>query len=423
MAISVNYILEQEKLRKQEDQAHPLAAPQDKQEAQVPLQQNYEQEQAVEEQLAEAPKPPRPTGFEDYDDGQYEAMSTFMTPEQMQAIGSKDPSAFMDNMQQRIYENSARQPTDPYQDEGYKKSRKFAAIGDVLGLASQVAGAAMGADTKERTFEQSSMGRLTANQQNLYNRYLQESDRYSRGLVNAQMQDYTQGKRDWKDTQALLNKTLSDYNKEQIASAKEAQRIKETESRSAKQEEQFNTRIEQTERRMDIQENQQNKRNAATNRREDRLDRQYDYKIDPDNKINEKIGPHIVVPAHPDDPNATVDEFGTRISVVPLSNERKTTYGKEAIANAEFMERHPEYALPYDKTAHSSTQLRDLGEVYVEELYNKQFEQSSPIASPSAGVNAGAAAGAIGTPDRTPSPTTHNTSNQESAEELFPIVL
>lgn len=164
--------------------------------------------------------PSKPTNWTDEE---YEAVRRLKSDEEIQSIFSNpDPNDFLNGIATQSYRQNTRQPLEP-DEKQMKRQRAFAGIGDVLSLFSQAAGLSMGAKQKERSFEQSAMGMLAPKQQKLYDNYLTRSDEYNKGLVNAKMKDYLQGHKDWKSTQKDIQGILDTHRKEKIAEKKEEQ--------------------------------------------------------------------------------------------------------------------------------------------------------------------------------------------------------
>ena len=104
-------------------------------------------------------------------------MQAGFTPEQIGRLGQNpDPQSFLNGLATQTYKQTVQEP-EPIDEKKMERHRKFAAIGDVLSLFSQAAGAAQGAHLRERKFEEGAMARLSENQRKLYDRYLQEADR------------------------------------------------------------------------------------------------------------------------------------------------------------------------------------------------------------------------------------------------------
>lgn len=305
--------------------------------------------------------------------------------EQIASLGqSADPQDFLNGITSRSYKQSMQEPDVP-DEKKMKRQRAFAAIGDALGLVSQAAGAAQGAHVRERKFEEGAMARLSENQQRLYNRYLQRADNYSRGLVNAHMQDYIQGHRDWKDTQQQMIKTLADYRKEKIAAAKQAQKDAIEREKLDNAERKLDASIKDSDRRLTIAE--QNARTAAAraegyNKRAEAWVRKLeDERANPSRGNNiEKHDYEIMIPAHPDDPNAFENDDGELVTIIGTSRAEKDYLIKQAMEDEEFIasleKSNRALAGAAAKGDLSVSQRNSLADYYLQRRYNNQFTQS-----------------------------------------------
>ena len=185
-------------------------------------QQQVEAQESTEVQQ-EAPQERYPNKPTNWTDEEYEAVRRLKSDEEIQSIFSNpDPNDFLNGIATQSYRQNTRQPVEP-DEKQMKRQRMFAGIGDVLSLLSQAAGHSMGARQKERSFEQSAMGMLAPKQQKLYDNYLTRADDYNKGLVNAKMKDYLQGHSDWKSTQKDVQGILDTHRKEKIAEKKQEQ--------------------------------------------------------------------------------------------------------------------------------------------------------------------------------------------------------
>lgn len=433
MSISVNYILEQErnkKLQQQQQDTPAIEAPAQQQvqhEGELPLEQQLEKskqadtgvqdfaekypivrkaynesikpknesmlpppevaEPALMEQLpTEAPQAPQEeisNKPSNWTDEEYNAVRQLYTDEQIQSIYSKpDPNEFLNGIISQIYKNNTPEPIEPDEKE-MKRQTRYAAIGDALGLLSQAAGLSMGAHQKERSFEQSAMAQLTKNQQRLYDNYLQRADQYNRGAVNAYMQDYIKGEKDWKDTQKEVGRILDTQRKEKMAQAKQDQldalnrdKLEETKKRNEAYAKSIDARIE------DLKERAATGRmNAAT---QARLAEARIMKLEADTKAvgasgtstGKKPEYQVAVPAHPTDTLAEELELGNPVRVFNMTNAQRNQYTRDAIADEDFMERHPEFALDWDKKTYTDAQKKDIADAYVQDIYNKKYQSS-----------------------------------------------
>lgn len=307
------------------------------------------------------------------------------TDEQIASLGqSPDPQSFLNGIATRSYRQTMPEP-EPIDEKKMERQRKFAAIGDVLGLFSQAAGAAQGAHVRERKFEEGAMARLSENQQKLYNRYLKQTDNYSRGLVNAQMQDYIQGHKDWRDTEKEMRKALETSRKEKIAEAKQAQRDAIEREKLDNANRKLDAYIKDSDRRLTISE--QNARTQAAraegyNKRAEAWVRKLeDERANPSSGNNIKRHDYeIMIPAHPDDPDAFENDDGELVTIVGTSRAEKDYLIKQAMEDEEFiasLEKSNRALAGAARRGDLSVSQRNLlADYYLQRRYNNQFVAS-----------------------------------------------
>lgn len=433
MSVTINYILEQEKLKKQQEQetvpgiepqqqenfeeefpnVNRVVAPQNKSAlppfsrgvAEVMNERARQPQQQIEPQAQiEQPQQPISMKPEHWSDDEYNAVKQLYSDEQIQSMFSNpDPNELLNGIISNIYKANTPEPKLP-DEKQMAKQRKYAAIGDALSLFSQAAGASQGAYVRERKFEEGAMGRLSENQQKLYDRYLQRADQYSRGLVNAQMQDYLQGHKNWKETENDMRKTLAAYRKEKIDAAKQAQKDAIEREKLDNANRKLDAYIKDSDRRLTIAE--QNARTAAAraegyNKRAEAWVRKLeDERANPSSGNNIKRHDYeIMIPAHPDDPDAFENDDGELVTIVGTSRAEKDYLIKQAMEDEEFIASIEESNRALAGAARrgdlSVSQRNLLADYYLQRRYNNQFVASGegeidPL------VRMGAVGGAVG---------------------------
>lgn len=421
MSVTINYILEQEKLKKQQEQetvpgiepqqqenfeeefpnVNRVVAPQNKSAlppfsrgvAEVMNERARQPQQQIEPQAQiEQPQQPISMKPEHWSDDEYNAVKQLYSDEQIQSMFSNpDPNELLNGIISNIYKANTPEPKLP-DEKQMAKQRKYAAIGDALSLFSQAAGASQGAYVRERKFEEGAMGRLSENQQKLYDRYLQRADRYSRGLVNAQIQDYLRGEQDWRTTQQGIGKVLEQHRKEKITQAKADQDA----AYKREQLQVLKDRQKTYDKNIDAQIEDRKVRTGITKRNADIQAARAEAYIE---KLKEspkgKPEYQIVIPANPNDPDAEQDQFGNAVRAFDMTNADKERYARDAINDESFMNRHPELQPNFGK-ALTNTQRDDIAAAYVQEQYNNSFRVDA------GGVDAGVYAGKLGSQVKPP---------------------
>ena len=307
-------------------------------------------------------------------------MQAGFTPEQIGRLGQNpDPQSFLNGLATQTYKQTVQEP-EPIDEKKMERHRKFAAIGDVLSLFSQAAGAAQGAHLRERKFEEGAMARLSENQRKLYDRYLQEADRYSKGLVNAQMQDYLQGHKNWKETENDMRKTLAAYRKEKIDAAKQAQKDAIEREKLDNQTRRLDAFIKDSDRRLRVAE--QNARTAAI--RAATYDKRADAWIDKTqldmenrNSRGKTYDYEVMIPAHPNDPNAFTNDNGDLVTIIGVSKAEKEYIAKQALKDEEFIrsleQEDRALALAVTTGSLTATQRSAITDLYLQQRYNNDY--------------------------------------------------
>ena len=315
---------------------------------------------------------------ESWNDEQYEAVRGLgYTDDQIaQMFSGPDPQNLMNGIFSSIFKNNTPEPRVP-DEKTLKRQRAIAGLGDTLSLVSQMAGSAMGARPRERKWEESATARLNANQKELYEKYLAESDRYNRGLVNAHMQDYLQGKQDWMQTRSNIQNALQSVNEQRIKQAEKEQKDaierekldiskQNAESMRLKREHDMKMSEQNAATLSAYRQSQINRNNAETSRKVSSLSGK---KADATFYLNSEKG----------DPNAHVDQFGRSIVEYNLSKDEVFSLAQEAKKDQEFMERNGLVLSRPDALGSGSWKYSPDDEIalaYVQEMYNKQYQEA-----------------------------------------------
>lgn len=368
MSISVNYILEEERKKKQA-QTTPVTTPETVQGGVVPPgaiesrtvnyinQLNQQRETPVRDEFDYTNKP------ETWSEDEYRAIRQVFSDDQIQqALTQPNPENFLNGIYTNLYKKNVPSPIKP-DEKSMKRQRAIAGIGDVLGLISQAAAGNMGAINQPRTFEQSAYGQFSKKQQEIYDRYQQETDRYGREIVNAQMKDYLAGIQDWKQTQENISKALADYRKYQIDLAKQQQDAAYKKS----QEERQRIKTEADIKNIDSQIKEREQRTAREWARANAYIEKLKKPVKTD--TGEKADYQIVVPAAPDDVNAEQDQFGNTVRKFGMSKGELEAYARQALKDTEFMNKHPELYSP--NGSYTEANKRDIAAAYIEEIYRQ----------------------------------------------------
>lgn len=386
MSISVNYILEEYKRKKKQAQTAPVATPDETFsqgggivppgaiESRAAQHINQKAEQGAGLSATQAILQPdnfdyskKPAGW---GDEEYKAVRQIYSDEQIQkALSQPDPENFLEGIYTQMYKKNVPAPKEP-DEKQLKRQRAIAGIGDVLGLISQAAGGSQGAINRPRTFEQSAYGQLTKKQQEVYDRYQAETDRYGRELVNAQMKDYLAGLQDWKQTQANIAKTLDAYRDYQLEQAKQQQEAAYKAAQEQRQQQKtaadiknIESQIKDRERRANIAEQTAALAAEKTKAYIEKL------KTSVKTTTGNKADYQLVIPADANDPNAVRDQFGNPVRVFGMSTGEMDQYARKALADKDFLNRHPEYRLLFGQK-YTADDKRNIAATYLEELYN-----------------------------------------------------
>lgn len=319
-----------------------------------------------------------------WDDQQYEAVRSLgYTDEQIaQAFSNPDPDELMNGIFSSIYKKNVKEPQAP-DERTMKRQRNIAGIGDVLSLLSQSIGSAMGARTRERGWDETASARLDSKHKELYDKYINDSDKYNRELVNAQIQDYLTGKQDWQQTKAGIQSAIQSINKQRIEAAEKAQ--KDTIEREKLDISRQNAESMAKKREHDMKIAEQNARSMSAYR-QSLINKNSTSKTS--SLSGKKADTSFYLTSETGDPNAKVDQFGRPIVEYNLSKDEIFSLAQEAKKNKEFLERN---GLILEKPASDP----ETGEVltgvlakgswkyapddeialaYVQELYNSQYQ-------------------------------------------------
>lgn len=336
-----------------------------------PVQEDEEFPTVEQSEMPQATNPNKP---ESWSDEEYEAVSKLYSDEQIQSLYNTDPSEFLNGVISNIYKANTPQPKEP-DEKQMKRQTRYAAIGDALSLFSQAAGAAQGAHVRERKFEEGAMARLTDSQQKLYDNYLTRADQYSRGLVNAQMQDYLRGEQNWKETQKGVSQVLTQYRKEKIELAKQAQKdtldrdkLADTKKRTNAYVKNIDEMGKERKERLAIAKQNANNQSERTKAYIEKLS-------NPTTSSGKKAEYQITIPAHPDDPDAENVELGAPVRTFEMTKAQQEKYTRDALADEGFLERHPEFFTINSSgvISHTLEQKREIAAAYVQELYENEY--------------------------------------------------
>ena len=227
MSISVNYILQEAERKKKQAQTAPIPTPEESVSQDsggiVPhgaiesrtanhinsLNQQRQQSQQSQQQQATVQQSDnfdysrKPAGWSD---DEYMAIRQIYSDDQIQqSLAQPNPDDLVQGIYTQLIKNNIPKPKAP-DEKAMKRQRAIAGIGDVLGLISQAVAGTQGAINQPRSFDQSAYGQLSKKQQEVYDRYIKDADRYSSNIVNAQMKDYLAGMQDWKQTQSNIGR-------------------------------------------------------------------------------------------------------------------------------------------------------------------------------------------------------------------------
>lgn len=402
MAISVKQIIEEERRKANEPATAPVVTPDENVQVQqqeggtVPkgaiesrLNQNMgarlHNRQNVQQKALNEPKQVvydnKPEGW---DDEQYAAVRSLgYTDDQIAGVLSNpDPEKMMDGIYSSIFKKNVPEPQAP-DEKTMKRQRNIAKIGDTLALVAQMAGASQGARTRERSWEESATARLTAGQNEVYERYLNDSNKYNRELVNAQMQDYMQGKQDWAQTRKNMTDALKTVNDNRVKQAeverkdaieREKLDISKQNAESMREKREHDMKISEQNASMlsAYRQSQINKNNADASRKASSLSGK---KADATFYLNTEQG----------DPNAQVDSFGRPIVEYNLSKDEIFSLAQEAKKDQEFLERNGLILSKPDALGSGSLKYAPDDEIalaFVQEMYNNQYQSAKGGKSP-----------------------------------------
>jgi len=381
MSISVNYILQEEKRKKQQAQTAPVQTP----EQAIPQQGGVVPKEAVDKMTSsylnsfnnrQQGAPSQEPQFdysnkpENWSDDEYRAIRQLYSDDQIrQSLSQPDPNTFLDGIFTNIVKENLPKPVE-YDEKAMKRQRAIAGIGDVLGLLSQAIGGSQGAINRTRSFDETASGQLSKNQQAVYDRYMKETDQYSREIINANMKDYLTGMQDWKQTQANISKSLSDYRKYQLDLAKQNQdaaykafNARNTERRTTAYEKNMEAQIEDRKRRTGIAAQNAANSMARTNAYIEKLKNP---------TASGKADYQLVIPAMEGDREATADKFGNRVRVFGMSTGEMDQYSRQALADKEFMKNNPQFRLAFGQK-YTTDDRRNIAAAYLQELYGQKF--------------------------------------------------
>ena len=386
MSISVNYILEEEQRKKKQAQTAPIHTPQ---EAITQQRGGVVPQEAINRSTADylrsfdarrqaTPSPSQEPEFdysnkpESWGDDEYRAIRQIYSDDQIQqSLAKPEPDSFLNGIFTNMVKDNLPKPVE-YDEKQMKRQRAIAGIGDILGLLSQAVAGSEGAKNRERTFDQSAYGQLSKKQQELYDKYVKDTDQYSREIVNANMKDYITGMQDWKQTQENIGKSLSDYRKYQLDIAKQNQdaaykafNAKNTARRTEAYEKNLEAQIDDRKRRTGIA--AQNAANSTA-----RTQAYIEKLKNPTKTTTGKADYQLVIPANEGDPEAQKDQFGNSVRVFGMSTGEMDQYARQALADKEFMNRHGEFFIRTGEK-YTADDKRNIAAVYLEELYGQKF--------------------------------------------------
>jgi hypothetical protein len=397
MSISVNYILQEAERKKKQAQTAPIPTPEEavsqdsggivpqgaierrianhinslNQQRQQQIQQS-QQQQATAQQSDNIDYSRKPAGWSD---DEYRAIRQIYSDDQIQqSLAQPNPDDLVQGIYTQLIKSSIPQPKAP-DEKAMKRQRAIAAIGDVLGLVSQAVAGSQGAINQPRSFDQSAYGQLSKKQQEVYDRYVEDADRYSSNIINAQMKDYLAGIQDWKQTQANIAKALSDYRDYQIDVAKQAQDaaykqavLEDTRKRTDAYIKDLEEQARDRKRRTDIAAQTASQSAARTQAYIENL------KSSTRNSAGEKVDYQLVIPAAENDPTAETDQFGNRIKRFGVSSGEIDLYARQALSDEDFLRNHSEFSKTSGQS-YTADEKRNIAATYLQEKYNQQFVQ------------------------------------------------
>lgn len=403
MSISVNYILQEAERKKKQAQTAPIPTPEESvsQDGGGIVPQgaiesrtanqinsiNQQRQQSQQSQQRQAPSNDfdysrKPAGWSD---DEYRAIRQIYSDDQIQqSLAKPNPDDLMQGIYTQLIKNNTQQPKAP-DEKAMKRQRAIAGIGDVLGLVTQAVAGTQGAINQPRTFDQSAYGQLSKKQQEVYDRYIQDADRYSSNLINAQMKDYLAGIQDWKQTQANIAKSLNDYRDYQLDVAKQEQDaaykragVENTQKRTEAYIKSLEDQAKDREKRTNIA--------AQTAAQSAARTQAYIEKLNSPTTTTSgsKADYQLVISAAENDPTAEVDQFGNRTKRFGVSSGEMDLYARQALSDEDFLRNHTEFFKSQGQS-YTADEKRNIAATYLQELYNKQFIQPNINAAVRAG--------------------------------------
>lgn len=307
------------------------------------------------------------------------------------------------------FTTSYKKPVAP-DEKKIARASALGSIGDTLGLIAQSYSAGNGAHIRNRDYNDFASPSINKRIADLYNKYDLDTKEYNRELFNNRLQGWKQARDDYYRWLNRQDNLLASQQKADI----EAQKAKQ---QQANLDRDYNLRKDKQ-----IEDSRHSKEM-------EKLQRQ---------SINLKNGARdkdknvpFFIPLNPNDTNSegvTIGQFGEKGRRYELPNEEIGYYFDAAVKSG-FLNRHPEYAdfttqdgisyIPSPKKGRE----QDIVRGYLEELYNKKFENMQGPDLNSFGfpinINPGSP-GWIFNPDNfnTPSQAT-NTSNNGTGKKLI----
>ena len=151
------------------------------------------------------------------------------TIDRLKKLANFDPTKG-DNFLSHIYESSIPKPVAP-DEKALKNKRTIAGVADGLSMLAQMYSAGKGAHMRERDFNQSAIAGRATQEKNLRDLYLQQSNRYNDGLLNARTKDFLLALEEYKEGKKGVREVLKTLAADK--KYKEAQDWRESEAKRA----------------------------------------------------------------------------------------------------------------------------------------------------------------------------------------------
>ncbi|MDR1938646.1 MAG: hypothetical protein LBQ73_09165 [Tannerellaceae bacterium] len=264
----------------------------------------------------------------------------------------KEKKSYLD-----LFEQTTKKP-EPLDERKLGNAHLFSSIGESVKLLGDLYAAGRGAHIRARDGKDSLTTRTAAREKELRDLYEQRVDRYNAGLLNAKLAD----RKEQLDEYGNVSKTVMDafnnsYKRDQEKAAFDHRKgmdereiaVKEQSARDTKNYHDAMAKASQT--------------RAASRQATASSGSKGKYQV--------------VLEANPNDSDYTIDRVGKKVKVLELSEGEVDYYARAALADANFMNAHPELILQ-KPNAISGGQFRyrpnkDIAAAYVKDLYDNSF--------------------------------------------------